>query len=193
MKFDRTASILAAALVALLPIGAAALDADRQVPLKKLAGPPKGARVLCATYDWACAPGTGSSFDASQLAQLSEVNLAGNRAIKPVTDEDQFGVSDLWTLPYTGKGDCEDFALWKKRELIRRGVSPDRLLIATVLDHRRDTHAVLVVRTDGGDLVLDNVTDKIMTWRQTGYVFLRIQNPANPSEWVSSFSGGFLG
>lgn len=170
-----------------------AADADAHVPLKRASRAPKGARHLCQTYPWACASGNGAIFAAEQRALLERVNLAGNRAIRPITDRDQFGQSDLWTLPDTGQGDCEDFALWKKQALIGHGISPDRLLLATVLDRARATHAVLVVRTDAGDLVLDNVTDRILTWRETGYVFLRLQDPADPSHWMTSFSGGFLG
>lgn len=187
---------IAAALItilALLPVKAGAVDADRHIPLRRVTTAPDGAKMLCAIYPWACARGAGAAFGVADRALLDKVNLTGNRLIRPITDKDQFGVADRWTLPVTGSGDCEDFALWKKKELIGRGLPPDRLLIATVLDLRRDTHAVLVVRTDQGDLVLDNVTDRILTWRETGYVFLRVQNPANPAEWVASFRGGFLG
>jgi predicted transglutaminase-like cysteine proteinase len=186
-------AVLAFALIALLPATAWGIDAGRHIPTKRVSEAPKGARMLCHTYDWACAAGNGAAFGDEQRALLETVNLAGNRLIRPITDKDQFGRSDVWTLPYTGQGDCEDFALWKKQELIRQGISPDRLLLATVLDLDRATHAVLVVRTDAEDLVLDNVTDQIVTWRDTGYVFLRLQNPADPKAWVNSFSGGFLG
>lgn len=192
MRIPTIAAALIAGLTE-LPFPAGAVDADRHVPLRRVTSAPDGARMLCATYVWACARGTQAAFGPAEQALLETVNLHGNRLIHPITDKDQFGVSDRWTLPDTGRGDCEDFALWKKKELIARGISPDRLLIATVLDLRRDTHAVLVVRTDTDDLVLDNVTDQIRTWRETGYAFLRLQNPSNPAEWVAVFRGGFLG
>jgi predicted transglutaminase-like cysteine proteinase len=71
-----------------------------------------------------------------------------------------------------------------------RGVAAERLLIATVLDRRQNPHAVLVLRTDRGDYVLDNLANRMMHWSDTGYTFLRMQNPKAPGQWVAVFAGG---
>ncbi len=104
------------------------------------------------------------------------------------------------TIPDTGilgasdaaRGDCEDYALYKKRELIRLGIPPEQLLIAAVLDKQRRIHAVLVVRTGSQDLVLDNLTSRIVPWNRTGYTFLRLQDPDQPSRWVAVYAGGMF-
>ena len=52
---------------------------------------------------------------------------------------------------------------------------------------------MLVVRTDTGDFVLDNLTDRVLDWRKTGYTFLRMQNPQAPNRWSAVLAGGVLG
>ena len=71
--------------------------------------------------------------------------------------------------------------------LIAAGISADRLLIAVALDRKRQVHAVLILRSDMGDFVLDNMTNRVLGWNQTGYTFLRMQDPRQPSRWVSTF------
>lgn len=150
---------------------------------------PAGAANLCQTYAWACSVSThGSSISSSDLAAIRDVNRAINRSVRFVDDQKQHGAQERWSLPTARGGDCEDFALLKKHELIRRGFPAQALLVATALDRKRRGHAVLIVRTDAGDLVLDNLTDRIKPWSDTGYVFLRMQNPAAPNRWVSLVS-----
>ena len=101
-------------------------------------------------------------------------------SVRSVSDLQQYGIAERWTLPTKGKGDCEDYALYKKYELTRAGFPAEQLLIATLLDLNRASHAVLVVRTGANDLVLDNLTNKIVPWHKTGYTFLRMQDPRKP-------------
>ena len=109
-----------------------------------------------------------------------------------MSDLQQYGIAERWTLPTKGKGDCEDYALYKKYELTRAGFPAEQLLIATLLDLNRASHAVLVVRTGANDLVLDNLTNKIVPWHKTGYTFLRMQDPRKPKRWVSVMAGGIF-
>lgn len=183
---------LAALLAALLPLAATASE-SRALPLKKPVAPPEGAVALCETYRFACAEGTGAEIGMTALLTIRDINRRANRQIAPLTDAEQYGLPEVWALPTEAGGDCEDYVLWKKRALIEAGIAPDRLLIATVLDRKRVSHAVLIVRTGGADLVLDNLTDDILTWQQTGYTFLRVQDPTAPERWVTSFAGGILG
>lgn len=183
---------LAALLAALLPLAATASE-SRALPLKKPVAPPEGAVALCETYRFACAAGTGAEIGMTALLTIRDINRRANRQIAPLTDAEQYGLPEVWALPTEAGGDCEDYVLWKKRALIDAGIAPDRLLIATVLDRKRVSHAVLIVRTGGADLVLDNLTDDILTWQQTGYTFLRVQDPTAPERWVTSFAGGILG
>ncbi len=161
------------------------------VPEQGEAAPPSGALTLCGTYDWACAPG-GAALSRRQIDLAGQVSRSINSRVREVTDQAQYGRAEHWALPTTRGGDCEDFALLKKRELIARGLPPSRLLIASVFDRRRNSHAVLVLRTDQGDLILDNLTDRVVGWRETGYTFIRMQKPSDPKRWVAVMAGGFM-
>ena len=55
-----------------------------------------------------------------RLSELDEINRAVNRDVEPATDMEIYGVNEMWTLP-KGRGDCEDFALLKRQELLKRG------------------------------------------------------------------------
>ena len=50
-------------------------------------------------------------------------------------------------------------------------------------------HAVLLVRTDRGDLVLDNQVGTIDLWNQTPYKFIKRQSQANAGQWVDMIDG----
>lgn len=152
---------------------------------------PPGAQRLCSTYNWACARGSAKgTVSQGQMQVVRAVNSQINRSTRAIEDRQQYGEAERWAMPTSRGGDCEDYALAKKRALIGKGIDPQRLLIATVLDRSRRPHAVLVVRTDKGDMVLDNVTNSIRNWRDTRYVFLRMQDPNRPSRWVNVLAGG---
>ena len=99
---------------------------------------------------------------------LTERGVAGNRrgqrgvnaAIKPMNDFDIYGKDEVWAYP-RGAGDCEDYVLEKRRDLMRKGISLSDLLITVVRKPDGEGHAVLTVRTDEGDYVLDNLTDTV--------------------------------
>ncbi|MCB1358580.1 MAG: transglutaminase-like cysteine peptidase [Maritimibacter sp.] len=152
---------------------------------------PDGAQAICSTYSWACAQAAVQRVSMrDELQQVAAVNSRVNHSVRAIEDDRQYGVSEVWALPTATGGDCEDFALLKKRELISAGVDPRRLLIATVLDRQRNPHAVLVFRSQSGDLVLDNLTDQIRSWQDTRYMFLRMQDPDRPTRWVNVFASG---
>lgn len=150
--------------------------------------PPRGFSEICGTYPWACGtgPGIGAGTitdDAGILAAARRVNARVNRRIRPISDADQFGVAERWTLPASGAGDCEDYALLKLKELIAAGVPANRLFMAQVMPPDRSQHVVLVVRTASGDFVLDNLRSGIRPWHETGYSFLKMQNRERPGGW----------
>lgn len=169
--------------------------AERVIVSTKSVSAPLGFRGVCQRYAWACSGSARAAVTdpAAKLAVATRVNRAVNRQVREISDERQYRQRDYWALPTARGGDCEDFALLKKRELIRAGIAADRLLIATVLDRRRQPHAVLVLRTASGDYVLDNLTDRIVTWNRTGYSFLRMQDPRAASGWRLVMQGGVFG
>lgn len=198
-RIGRALCAPALALVLAAAVAAPAMASESRpsvaglLPVKESVGAPQGASSLCATYAWACAKaGKRVTVDAAMLQVIKDVNSRVNRAVRPVNDITQYGTAERWALPTRRGGDCEDYALLKKKELIAAGLAPEQLLIATVLDRKRQSHAVLVVRTGKQDIVLDNLTGRIMPWQQTGYTFLRVQNPAKPSGWVAVLAGGIF-
>ncbi|AXT28477.1 hypothetical protein D1823_05190 [Ruegeria sp. AD91A] len=158
------------------------------IPSVASSPPPSGAANLCAQYNWACAGKRSVSLSSQQeLKVVEQINRRVNRSTREVTDQSQYKTTERWALPTARGGDCEDFALLKKRDLIHAGVDPSKLLIATVLDTRRVPHAVLVYRSSNGDLVLDNLTNRIKPWTATRYLFLRMQDPNRPGSWVGVY------
>lgn len=121
----------------------------------------------------------------ARLSELKRVNDQVNTAVVPVTDLEHYGKVDWWTYPVDGKGDCEDYALEKRRRLIVLGWPESTLLITVVRDQNNEGHAILTVRTDEGDFVLDNQLREILRWADTPYVFIKEQSQHNPLLWVS--------
>ena len=46
-------------------------------------------------------------------------------------------------------------------------------------------HAVLTVKTDKGEFVLDNQNENVVAWTETGYRFVKRQSQGDPNVWVS--------
>lgn len=190
------ALVLGSALVVLsAPVAEAAGTQSRDhLRVGKSVGAPAGFVGVCERYFWACDKGavTSKASAGRTFALAQRVNRAVNRQVREIADERQYNRQEYWALPTAYGGDCEDFALLKKRELIRHGIAAEDLLIATVLDRQRRAHAVLVLRTTQGDFVLDNLTNRILHWSDTGYSFLRMQDPRAPERWIAVFAGGMF-
>lgn len=156
---------------------------------------PIGWQQFCADNPDDCrtprSAATMMRLDDKSWSELLAVNLAFKKAIEPVTDQDQFGVVENWDYARTGKGDCEDYVLEKRRELVKRGWPLSALLITVVIDKEGGGHAVLTVVTDRGEFVLDNQTDKVLPWSKSGLTFIRRQYPENQNVWQDL--GRFLG
>lgn len=121
--------------------------------------------------------------------RLISVTAKVNAAVKPMSDLDNYGKDEVWTYPDNGFGDCEDYVLEKRRELYRMGMSLADLLITVVRKPDGEGHSVLTVRTDKGDYILDNLTDKVKAWDATGYRYLKRQAIDNTGRWVSIRDG----
>lgn len=117
--------------------------------------------------------------------RLIAVNDSINHRIKPMTDMQIYGRDEVWAYPDHGVGDCEDYVLLKQRTLMKAGISAGDLLITVVRKRDGEGHAVLTVRTDRGDFILDNMTDKIEDWADTGYNYLKRQSSHDSGRWVS--------
>jgi len=120
----------------------------------------------------------------SNWQHIVEINLSVNESIKPMTDMEIYGVEEYWAYPTT-VGDCEDYVLLKQRELQKAGIPLTDLLITVVRKPDGEGHAVLTVRTDRGDFILDNLTDEVMRWNETDYTYLKRQAANNTGRWVT--------
>lgn len=115
-------------------------------------------------------------------SEMVEVNAYANATVTPVTDMEYFGVPEIWSLP-EAYGDCEDYALLKRRMLMDKGWSASMLLVTVVRQPNGDGHAVLTVRTDRGDFILDNLNERILPWNKTQYRYLKRQAAAHSGKW----------
>jgi predicted transglutaminase-like cysteine proteinase len=118
-------------------------------------------------------------------ADMVKVNSWVNDNIKPITDLEHWGVVERWNYPDDGYGDCEDYVLLKRRMLMRAGWPREALLITVVRDKKGDGHAVLTVKTNRGEFILDNQEAQILPWNKTGYHFVKRQSQSDPNVWVT--------
>src|SRR5690606_41175426 len=108
-----------------------------------------------------------------------------NDTVKPMTDMDHWGVVEKWSSPEDGIGDCEDYVLLKRKLLIEAGWPREALLITVVREKSGDGHAVLTVKTDKGEFILDNQNEEILLWSATNYRFVKRQSQEDPNVWVA--------
>lgn len=120
---------------------------------------------------------------------VTGINQSVNKEIRPMNDSDIYGKAEVWTYPQAQVGDCEDYVLVKQRDLAASGVSMSNVLITVVRKPDGEGHAVLTLRTDKGDFVLDNLTDEVRQWDETGYRFLKRQSSSDTGRWVSVRGG----
>lgn len=171
-------------------LGAAANTAYAYSPNMMTLGrtnPPIGHYQFCQEYPKECL-GNGADPGPIELTEarwktLLQVNYKVNSTIQPETDMEIYGVEEKWEYPKT-VGDCEDYVLLKRRLLQQQGFSPANLLITVVLQPNGDGHAVLTVRTDRGDYILDNMRNKVLLWSDTEYTYLKRQSVKNSGQWV---------
>jgi predicted transglutaminase-like cysteine proteinase len=104
---------------------------------------------------------------------LNRINQQVNGAIEAKTDNDHWGVEDVWDLAEDGYGDCEDYQLVKRRRLVEAGFPRRALRMTVVIDEEGAGHAVMMVRTNRGDFILDNKRNAILPWHKTGYVYIK--------------------
>jgi predicted transglutaminase-like cysteine proteinase len=149
--------------------------------------PPIGWVQFCRDYKADCSLNESEAEVITLTPQvwrtLQKINLGINKSIQPVTDMEHHGVPELWSYPIDGKGDCEDYALFKRQQLSLLGL-PRRALLMTVVIDEQGGHAVLTVRTNRGDFILDNKRNAILAWDSTGYRFVK-REAQHKGGWVS--------
>jgi predicted transglutaminase-like cysteine proteinase len=150
---------------------------------------PIGWVEFCTHRSWECdvapTPARDVTLTPKAWKELVRINRLVNSRIRPMTDLEHYGVVEKWAYPDDGYGDCEDYVLLKRRMLMEAGWPREALLITVVRDKKGDGHAVLTVKTDQGEFVLDNQNEEIAPWSETGYRFVKRQSQSDPNVWVS--------
>lgn len=165
------------------------IRADAYMPVGQQVVPPMGYISFCLNDPSQCEGGTDTPasmpLNKDRWAELNAVNDYVNSAIPQVEDIANYGKSEVWSYPNENGGDCEDFALMKRKLLIERGWSPSDLLVAVVREWNGAGHAVLVADTDKGEFVLDNKNWAIVAWNETPYTWVKRQSRERPYIWVN--------
>jgi predicted transglutaminase-like cysteine proteinase len=149
---------------------------------------PIGWVQFCDTYISECATRRAEPrdivLDNKAWNYFVRVNKWANDNIKPMTDMDHYGMIQWWRYPDDGAGACHSYALLKRRMLMQAGWPRTALLMTIVHETNGEGHVVLTVRTDRGEFILDNLSEKILLWSETPYSYYKRQSQANPNVWV---------
>lgn len=120
-----------------------------------------------------------ATVDVESFPLLDEVNRQVNARIRPHMKNAAIG----WSINPSA-GDCNDYAVSKRHELIARGIPSSALRLAVVRTSWGEGHLILVVRTELGDQVLDNLSGQILPWTALSYRFLKLQSARDAAAWV---------
>lgn len=163
-------------------------SAIQHIKLEAPALPPMAYTQFCLRYQNECRSrpvfrGGPVRLTAERWADLKEVNLTINREIIPEANER--GLAGEEWLINPGRGDCNDYAVSKRHELLKRGWPARAVLLSEVVTNSGEHHLVVVVRTTDGDLVLDNINPQIRPWSRVPYRWVRIQSPSKAQLWAT--------
>lgn len=187
-KYRRACATVAFAALASLGVALSGEAAAQSLGTGGLTSQPIGHYEFCKANPAECAiatPDRGPVRMTNALwNRISSINVSVNAAVRPMSDIDIFGKDEVWAYPDVGVGDCEDYVLEKRRQL-SRSIPLSNLLITVVRKKNGEGHAVLTVRSNQGDFVLDNLTDEVKTWDKTGYRYLKRQASSHTGRWVS--------
>lgn len=155
--------------------------------------PPIGHTFFCNQYPDDCrethAQPSLPNSSTERHRQLVAVNSAVNASIVSKTDPDQ--IDRNWLIAPQA-GDCDDYAVTKRHELLKAGWPSAALLLAEVtLLSTGEHHLILIVKGTRANWVLDNLTDEVQRLADTRnrYAWDRIETSANPRFWTKSFAG----
>src|SRR4051794_23627801 len=179
----------AAALLVVAVPNAAAGESPAFAVVSDVARPPIGWVDFCNETPSECEGtskvGRDVILSAKAFKELVRINAWVNDNVKPLTDLEHWGVVEKWSYPDDGYGDCEDYVLLKRRMLMQAGWPREALLITVVRDKKGEGHAVLTVKSDRGEFILDNQNENIVAWTETGYRFVKRQSQSDANVWVS--------
>lgn len=185
----------AVVVAAMLAPATAAIPAPRpmaHMTTGQITSQPIGHYEFCQTHVNECnlrfTPTPAPKVTEFGWSAIRDINTSVNHRYEAKTDMEVYGREEVWAYPVTA-GDCEDYALEKRKELAEKGFSLADLLITVVRKPDGEGHAVLTVRTSDGDYILDNLTDDVKLWTDTSYTFLKRQASFNTGRWVTIEDG----
>lgn len=183
------ASLFGAAFAGLGEASEATLPKASYAPVGGATSVPYGWVDFCGRRPEECSLGKLKPLDLrvtkTTWALLNRVNRQVNAAIEPMTNLAHWGTTlDHWDYPVDGKGDCKVYALYKRKLLVEAGFPRQALMMTVVKDLEGEGHAILTVKTDRGDFVLDNLAEDIRPWDATGYAYLKRQAQSDPNVWL---------
>jgi len=150
---------------------------------------PSGYLAFCERNPGECRIGRSQpstvAYTQEMWGKLEIVNNVVNNAVRPLDDDEHYGVTEFWTVPVDGQGDCEDYVLAKRKMLVLLGLPAAALRITVVLNSNQVRHAILTIVTDRGDYVLDNTQSDILPAEKTGYRWIERQDAASPTGWIA--------
>lgn len=188
----RSLARISALLLMVLGTGAAAAAGSTPMVTGDLTSQPIGHYEFCKTNPAECVIRSRNvqplQMTSTLRTRIARINVSVNKAVAPKSDLELYGKDEVWTYP-DNVGDCEDYVLLKRRMLADGGMALANLLITVVRKPDGEGHAVLTVRTDKGDFVLDNLNNAVRPWEQTGYAFLKRQATDHTGRWVSIYEG----
>ena len=155
------------------------IKSTRLIVERSKASAPLGFQIFCLKNPKECKSSSIKkvAYSSGLMRVVSQINRKVNRTIRPRNDRGR----DVWTLN-ARVGDCEEYILSKRSKLIKAGVPSGALRIATARTRSGEGHAVLIIRTNKGDFVLDNRTNTIKSWKDTDLRFIAISG-SNPRKW----------
>ena len=163
-------------------------ESSRFIQVSNKSNTPIGWTQFCATYNSECntkpAEPRDVVLDDKARKFLVGINKWANDNIRPMTDMDHYGMIQLWRYPDDGVGACHSYALLKRRMLIKAGWPRTALLMTIVHEANGEGHAVLTVKTDRGEYILDNLDDRLLLWSDAPYRFYKRQSQSDPNVWV---------
>ncbi|NDW04359.1 transglutaminase-like cysteine peptidase [Jiella pacifica] len=158
------------------------IDAVKRISMQRPTLAPFSYVLFCQQNPGDCRGGATDviTMTPSTRQTLAAINRHVNRSIEPRHDR-----TDVWSAD-SASGDCEDYALTKRRALIRAGLPASALFMAVARTRAGEGHAVLVARTTAGDLVLDNRSNVLREWYRTDLSWLKIASGENPRLWYAA-------
>ena len=171
-------------ITGLLALVACARSTSSHMPLGGFVAQPIGAELFCLENSTECAEQRTTAQHIEMTPDLWKdlltVQYDINQKFKPGRE-----VRFAWDYSADGSGNCVQFALEKRRALIRRGWPAGALQLATAVTPDKIGHLVVVIDTTDGDWVLDNLRADVVRWGDLPYRWIARQQGASMENWVS--------